>query len=78
MLMATKKEETKIDEKKKNYIRNYAILGGLFAVCIFFTLYFCRWYEVYKETIRQMHNEISENKNLWDIRNLRYDEKTGY
>ena len=45
--MANKK--TNIDEKKKNYLRNYAILGGLFAICIFLTLYFCKWYEVYKE-----------------------------
>ena len=35
-------------------------------------------YEVYKDTIHSMHNELSENKNLWDIRNMRYDEKTGY
>ncbi len=53
--MANKKVEKKpMDEKRKNYIRNYAILGGIFAVCIFLTLYFCKWYEVYKEYEREI------------------------
>ena len=35
--------------KKKNYIKNYIILVVLFIVCFGFTLYLCRWYNVYNE-----------------------------
>lgn len=38
-----------LDENKKNYIKNYILLVILFVSCIFLTIYFCRWYEVYQE-----------------------------
>ena len=43
------KEKVDLDDKQKNYFKNYIILGILFVVCIAITLYFCKWYEVYQE-----------------------------
>ncbi|MBP5678682.1 MAG: hypothetical protein J6X28_02490 [Bacilli bacterium] len=45
--MVNKKKVEK--EPEKNYVKNSIILIVLFGVCIFLTLYFCKWYEVYKE-----------------------------
>ena len=51
--MANKKkniqEETSKEEVQKNYVKNYIMLFILFGCCIFLTLYFCKWYEVYEE-----------------------------
>ncbi|MBR3211111.1 MAG: hypothetical protein IKF71_04170 [Bacilli bacterium] len=44
-----KKNKSEEDVKQKNYVKNSIILVALFCGCIFLTLYFCRWYEVYKE-----------------------------
>ena len=46
-------EKMNLDEKKKNYLKNYILLIILFACCIFFTIYFCKWYNVYKEYERE-------------------------
>ncbi len=43
------KEKNNNEEKQKNYLKNYIILGVLFCCCIFLTLYFCKWYDVYQE-----------------------------
>ena len=57
--MANKKTIKKIedkmnlDENKKNYLKNYILLIILFGCCIFFTIYFCKWYSVYKEYEKQ-------------------------
>jgi len=37
------------NKSEKNYVKNYIILLFLFAICIGFTLYLCRWYSVYRE-----------------------------
>ena len=43
----------KLDEKQKNYVKNYILLIVLFGSCIFLTMYFCKWYNVYKEYERE-------------------------
>ena len=48
----TKQQKNQKVEKtntQKNYIKNYAILIAIFVVCFGLTIYFCKWYEVYKE-----------------------------
>ena len=42
-------EKVNVDEKKKNYLKNYILLFILFGSCIFLTIYFCKWYNVYEE-----------------------------
>ena len=48
------KEKINLDEKQKNYLKNYIILIAIFCCCIFLTLYFCKWYEVYQEYEREI------------------------
>lgn len=48
------KEKINLDEKQKNYLKNYLILIAIFCCCIFLTLYFCKWYEVYQEYEREI------------------------
>ena len=36
-------------ETQKNYFKNYVILVAIFGCCIALTLYFCKWYDVYKD-----------------------------
>ena len=65
----TKKEDIVISEK--NYIKNYAILVAIFVVCFGLTIYFCKWYEVYKEyqkeipiirgTLQEIHSDELEH-----------------
>ena len=43
------KENTESKEQQKNYVKNYILLIVLFVSCIFLTIYFCKWYDVYKE-----------------------------
>lgn len=43
-----KKEEVK-EESTKNFIKNYILLGIIFACTIFLTLYICKWYQVYED-----------------------------
>lgn len=43
-----------VDNDKKSYVKNYIILIALFGSCIFLTLYFCKWYDVYKEFEREI------------------------
>lgn len=52
----SKKDESTaiVDEKKKNYVKNYIVLIVLFCSCILLTLYFCKWYNVYKEYEREI------------------------
>lgn len=50
----SKNEEPIVEEKQKNYFKNYIILSVIFIGCIFLTLYFCKWYEVYKEYEREI------------------------
>lgn len=38
-----------LNEKEKNYVRNYFLLAILFVGCIALTLYFCKCYQVYQE-----------------------------
>ena len=58
--MAKKEKEKKnvlkkdLNENQKNYLKNYIILIVIFGCCIFFTLYFCKWYDVYKEYEREI------------------------
>ena len=42
-------EKSKQEETKNRGIKNYFILGIIFLVTIFVTLYFCNWYNVYNE-----------------------------
>ena len=48
MKMAEKQDQEKI-ENEKNYVKNYFILAVLFLACFGLTIYFCKWYDVYKE-----------------------------
>ena len=51
--------------KKKSIVKNYIILIVLFILSFAFTLYLCKWYNVYKEykneipVIRGVLSEIS-------------------
>lgn len=48
------KEKIDLDEHQKNYLKNYIILIAIFCCCVFLTLYFCKWYEVYQEYEREI------------------------
>lgn len=48
------KEKMNLDEHQKNYLKNYIILIAIFCCCVFLTLYFCKWYEVYQEYEREI------------------------
>ena len=52
----SQQQKKKMDDKndKKNYIKNYVILVAIFVVCFGLTIYFCKWYEVYKEYQREI------------------------
>lgn len=49
--MAKKKN---IKEKEKKSTKNYFILAFIYLCCIGITLYFCKWYDVYKEYERKI------------------------
>ena len=54
MANSKNKGKEKMEEPQKNYVKNYVLLSILFVSCIFLTLYFCKWYEVYKEYEREI------------------------
>lgn len=47
-------DKLNVDEKKKNYLKNYILLFILFGSCIFLTIYFCKLYNVYEEYEREI------------------------
>ncbi len=47
-------DKLNVDEKQKNYLKNYFLLFILFGSCIFLTIYFCKWYNVYKDYEREI------------------------
>ena len=44
-----KEVQEKMEENKKNYIKNTIILAIIFIVCMCLTLYLCKWFNVYEE-----------------------------
>lgn len=42
------------NKSKKNYFKNYIILGLLFLGCVLITLYICKCYQVYDEHQKQV------------------------